>query len=170
MPRQVFYSFHFNNDVFRVQQIRNIGNIDDNKPTSEDTWDSIKREGPKAIKDWIGRNMKNRSCVIVLIGNQTHERPYVKYEIEKAWNDGRGLLGIHIHNLKNAQGNQSSKGKSPFKKFDVKIDNRGNKANMDNIVKRIDPPYDSSQNVYNHIRNNMEDWVEEAIAIRKKYP
>ncbi len=28
----VFYSFHFDNDVMRVQQIRNIGAIEDNKP------------------------------------------------------------------------------------------------------------------------------------------
>jgi len=29
----VFYSFHFNNDVMRVQQIRNIGAIEGNPPT-----------------------------------------------------------------------------------------------------------------------------------------
>lgn len=40
MPkRQVFYSFHYANDVFRVQLIRNIGAIEDNKPVSENSWE-----------------------------------------------------------------------------------------------------------------------------------
>lgn len=29
--RQVFYSFHFDNDVMRVQQVRNIGAIEGNE-------------------------------------------------------------------------------------------------------------------------------------------
>ena len=34
----VFYSFHFDNDVMRVQQIRNIGMIDGNEPVSKNDW------------------------------------------------------------------------------------------------------------------------------------
>ena len=43
MARQVFYSFHFNNDVMRVQQIRNIGIIEGNTPVSANEWEEIKR-------------------------------------------------------------------------------------------------------------------------------
>jgi len=32
--RQIFYSFHYANDVMRVQQIRNIGMLEDNSPVS----------------------------------------------------------------------------------------------------------------------------------------
>ena len=32
--RQVFYSFHYANDVMRVQQIRNIGMVEGNSPVS----------------------------------------------------------------------------------------------------------------------------------------
>lgn len=32
MKRQVFYSFHFDNDVMRVQQIRNMGVIEGEEP------------------------------------------------------------------------------------------------------------------------------------------
>jgi hypothetical protein len=35
---QVFYSFHFDNDVFRVQQIWNIGAIEGNEPVSKNDW------------------------------------------------------------------------------------------------------------------------------------
>ena len=62
--RQVFYSFHFDNDVMRVQQIRNIGVIEDNKPVSANDWEDVKNGGNAAIEKWIADNMKYRSCVV----------------------------------------------------------------------------------------------------------
>jgi hypothetical protein len=100
--RQVFYSFHFDNDVMRVQQIRQMGVIDDDEPVSPNEWEKLgKADG--GIKRWIDKNMANRSCVVVLIGAQTARRPWVEYEIKKAWDDKKGLLGIYIHNLKESQ-------------------------------------------------------------------
>ena len=40
----VFYSFHYDNDVFRVQQIRNMGAVDGNEPVSANDWEQVKRE------------------------------------------------------------------------------------------------------------------------------
>ena len=46
MPkRNVFYSFHYDNDVFRVQQIRNMGIISGNEPVKPNDWEEIKRNG-----------------------------------------------------------------------------------------------------------------------------
>ena len=42
--------------------------------------------------------MKYRSCVVVMIGEETANRKRVRYEIEKAWNDGKELLENYIHN------------------------------------------------------------------------
>src|SRR4051812_12297701 len=98
MPRvPVFYSFHFDNDVFRVQQIRNMGVVDGDGPVSPNDWEEIKRRGDASIRKWIDDNMAYRRCVIVLIGEQTAYRPWVRYEILKAWGDHRGLFGIYIH-------------------------------------------------------------------------
>lgn len=47
MKRQVFYSFHYGNDVMRVAQIRNIGALEDNKPVSENTWEEVKKKARK---------------------------------------------------------------------------------------------------------------------------
>lgn len=153
--RQVFYSFHYDNDVFRVQQIRNIGALEDNKPVSANDWEKVKKGGDKAIENWIDDNMKYRSCVIVLIGEKTAQRPWVKYEIKKAWRDGKGLLGVHINNLKDPRTGTCSKGNNPFTQFTFKDKN-------DN-VKTIPCKTPSSLDAYNAIKNNMEDWVEEAI-------
>lgn len=160
MPkRQVFYSFHFDNDVMRVQQIRNIGAIEDNKPVSSNDWEEVKKKGDAGIKKWINDNMDYRSCVVVLIGEQTANRPWVKYEIEKAWNDGKGLLGIHIHNLKCPRNGTCSKGPNPFDQFNLKDGRK-----LSSIVKCYNP---DSTDAYNNIKNNIESWIEDAIAARK---
>jgi len=162
MKRQVFYSFHYGNDVMRVAQIRNIGALEDNKPVSANEWEEVKRKGQKAIENWIDDNMRNRSCVIVLIGEETANRHWVRYEIEKAWNEGRGVVGIYIHNINDPRNGKCRKGRNPFDDFTFKSSD----AKLSSIVKCYDP---SPNNAYNDIRNNLEAWVEEAIEIRKKY-
>lgn len=156
--RQTFYSFHYNNDVFRVQQIRNIGALEDNKPVSANDWETVKRGGDTAIKKWINDNMSYRSCVIVLIGEETANRPWVKYEIKKAWEDRKGLLGIYIHNLKDPKTGKCNKGTNPFDQFTFKDGEN---------IKTIPVKNPSVNDAYNDIKNNLEDWVEEAINNRK---
>ena len=80
--RQVFYRFHFDNDVMRVQQIRNMGVIEGDVPVSANEWEQLKRKSG-GVEKWIDDNMKYRSCAIVLIGKDTSNRPWIKYEIKK---------------------------------------------------------------------------------------
>ncbi len=160
MPkRQVFYSFHFNNDVMRVQQIRNIGAIEDNKPVSPNDWEEVKKKGKAAIEKWIDDNMGYRSCVLVLVGEETADRPWVKYEIQKAWEDGKGLLGIYIHNIKCPRNGTSNKGSNPFDQFTFKDGSK-----LSSVVDCYNP---SPTDAYNDIKNNMEGWIETAISKRK---
>ena len=160
MKRQVFYSFHYDNDVMRVQQIRNIGAIEGNSPVSPNEWEKVKRLGDKAIKKWIDDNMRYRSCVIVLIGEETASRPWVRYEIKKAWNDGKGLFGIYIHNLRDPRVGICKKGKNPFEHFTF------NNENFANIIPCYNP---KSWDAYNDIKNNIDAWIENAIYIRSQY-
>ena len=44
---EVFYSFHYDRDVMRVQQIRNIGMIEGNQPVSANQWETVKKSGKK---------------------------------------------------------------------------------------------------------------------------
>lgn len=164
MSRNVFYSFHYKPDNWRASQIRNIGVVEGNKPAHDNDWESIKKGGDTSIKKWIDNQLVGRSCTIVLIGEKTAGRKWINYEIEKTWSNGKGLVAIHIHNIKDSNGNQSSKGGNPFKFFTVGDD----KKNLSKIVKAYDPPYSSSSYAYNYIKDNLEEWVEEAIKIRKK--
>lgn len=156
--RQIFYSFHYDNDVFRVQQIRNIGALEENKPVSVNDWETVKKGGETSIKKWIDENLKYKNCLVVLIGTETANRKWVKYEIEKAWNDGKAVLGIYIHNLKCPQNGICSQGTNPFEQFTLK-DNR----KLSSVVKCYNP---KSHDAYNDIKSNLEDWIEEAIANR----
>jgi len=161
--RKVFYSFHFDNDVMRTQLVRNIGAIEGDKPVSPNEWEEARRT-PGGIERWIDSNMKYKSCVIVLVGTDTSERPWIQYEIQKGWNDGKGLLGIYIHNLKDPRTSQypplfgrCRQGLNPFSRFTIK-----NGLNLANIAKCYDPGSDA----YSVIATNIESWVEEAISIR----
>jgi hypothetical protein len=161
MARKAFYSFHYVPDNWRASQVRNMGVIEKNPLASSNRWEEIKRQGDSAIKKWIDTNQKGRSIVIVLIGANTAGRKWIKYEIEKGWNDNRALLGINIHNLLNRYGEKSSKGRNPFGDFTV-----GTKR-LSSIARAYDPPYTKSTSVYKYINENLADWIEEAIEIRK---
>ncbi len=165
MARYVFYSFHYKPDCWRASQVRNIGAIDGNTPVSDNDWEAITKRGDAAIQDWIDEQMKGRSCSIVLIGENTAGRKWITYEIEKAWNAGKGVLGIYVHNLKNADGYQASKGNNPFDSLTMKRDD----SKLSSIVKAYDSPYSISTDVYAYIKRNIENWVEEAITIRNNY-
>ena len=143
----------------RVQQIRNIGALEDNKPVSVNDWEEVKKKGDSAIEKWVNDNMQYRSCVVVLIGEETASRPWVKYEIKKAWKDRKGLLGIHIHNLKCPNKGKSKKGVNPFDQFTF---DDGTK--LSSKVSCYDP---SAVDAYGDISNNIEAWVEKAINQRK---
>lgn len=156
--RQIFYSFHYSNDVMRVQQIRNIGALEENKPVSANEWENVKKGGDTAIKRWINDNMQNRSCVVVLIGTETANRPWVKYEIEHAWKEGKGILGIYIHNIKCPNNGKCSQGANPFEK--VTVDGK----KLSTLVNCYNP---SPTDAYGDIASKLEGWIETAINQRK---
>lgn len=165
MARRVFYSFHYQPDNARASQVRNIGALEGNKPASDNDWESITSAGEAAIKRWINEQMSGKSCVVVLIGSGTAGRKWINYEIEKGWNDGKGLLGIHIHRLKNLQGIQSMQGKNPFDGFTVGTDQKP----LSGIVKAYNPPFTDSKLAYGYIRDNIAGWFDEAVAIRQRF-
>lgn len=156
VKRRVFFSFHYD-DVMRVQQVRNIGSIEKNAEVSKNEWEKIKKN-KKGVEDWIDNNMKGCSCIVVLIGSKTANRPWVKYEIEKAWNDKKGVVGIYINNLNCPNKRSNKKGKNPF------IQNK-----LSTIVKCYKPDVVNTT-AYEDVANNINDWVNEAITIRKKHP
>ncbi|MCG6118711.1 MAG: TIR domain-containing protein [Aquimonas sp.] len=157
MARKIFYSFHFDNDVMRVQLVRNMGVVEGNTPVTPNTWEEVKRKGDAAIERWIDDNMLGKSCVVVLIGTETHRRPWVQREIRKAWADGKGLLGVYIHNLRCPRNGTCPKGNNPFDLFSFTLNGR-------TVTPKVYDPKVSD--AYGDIAANLAGWVEAAIKQR----
>jgi hypothetical protein len=107
--------------------------------------------------------MKGTSCCVVLIGKDTYGRKWVDYEIEQAWKQGKGVVGIHIYELKNLKGEKSTKGSNPL---DYARTPGGNAVSR--FAKTYDPPYVDSKAVYKYIAEHLAGWIEEAIKIRSE--
>src|SRR5262245_12062469 len=114
MARRVFFSFHYKLDNWRASQIRNAGVVEGNRPVSDNDWETISKAGEAAIERWIAEQLDGKSCTVVLIGETTAGRKWITHEIIKTWNDQKGVVGVYVHNLKDVEGRQSSKGLNPF--------------------------------------------------------
>jgi len=160
MARKAFFSFHYKPDNWRASQVRQMGALEGNAPVSDNDWESITKGGDAAIEKWIANQMKGRSCTVVLVGQNTAGRKWITHEIKESWNAGMGVVGICVHNLKDNAEKQCAVGSNPFDYVTV-----GGKK-LSSIVKLYNPPYTTSTYVYAHIKQNIADWVEEAIKIR----
>lgn len=162
MKRPAFFSFHYDNDVWRASQVRNIGAVEGSAPVSDNDWETIKKGGDRAIANWIEDQLKYKQIVIVLIGSQTASRPWVKYEIKRAWELGKPIMGIYINRLANREGEQSREGANPFEAVQIP----GKNETMESWVPVHRPSlWGTTKECYNEIRDNLSSWVEQAIQL-----
>lgn len=156
--RQVFFSFEYQKDVWRVSQVRNMGKVSDSSTFSDNDWEEVKSRSDSEIRSWIDTQMAMRSCLVVLIGETTSTRKWVKYEIEKAYELNKGIVGIYIHKLKDQNGEQSSKGSNPFYSI---YTNDGER--LSKYIECFDSSYQTSEYVYDDISGNISDLIENAL-------
>jgi hypothetical protein len=165
VARKVFYSFHFDNDFSRTQVVRNIGALEGNKPVTPNKWEEVKEDGDEAIEKWIEDNIKGKSCVVVLVGAETAGRQWINYELSHGWNEGKGVVAVRIHGLKDLDGETSSAGDNPLKCVSFK----NSKKTLASVAKIYNPAGKNSKEVYKSIADNIESWIDEAIQIRNDY-
>ena len=162
MARRVFFSFHFDNDFWRTQQVRNINALEGQTLCSSNDWEEVKRKGDASIKKWIDDQMHGKSCVVVLVGAETANRPWVIHEISKGWNDKKGVLGIRIDKLLDTNSRPSAVGSNPFSRVTF----TGTTRTLADVAPLKVPTGADSKAVYASIANNIEAWIEEAVRIR----
>lgn len=162
--RQVFFSFEFKKDNWRASQVRNMGKVDGNSTFSDNDWEEVKEKTDSKIKEWIDEQLQMRSCLVVLIGSSTSGRKWINYEIDRAYEMGKGIVGIYVHGLEDSHGCQTEKGSNPFYNRLTKDGER-----LSKYVNCYDPPYSSSKNVYSDIERNIETLIEDAISNRRFY-
>jgi hypothetical protein len=155
VARRVFFSFHYQRDIFRTNVVRNswvTRGYGEAVPFYDNSlWEEAKRKGDAAIKRLIDRGLYGASVTCVLIGAETAERRYVQYEIEQSYGD-KGLLGVYINGIRDTKtGGTDSRGGNPFDSFDVDGES----------LARYVPTYDW---VRDDGYSNFHEWIEEAAV------
>lgn len=117
MPKKVFFciGLHDMNDL-RANVVRS------HKLTHENhgghfapvIWESAASAGDESIKKLIDISMKDSSVSVVLIGTNTFDQRWVKYEIFRSMKKGNKLLGIHINSIQGRDGRGKPLGPNPF--------------------------------------------------------
>jgi hypothetical protein len=154
---KAFYSFHFDKDIVRVGQVRNMGAVQGDQIVDDNSWEQVKRGGAAAIQSWIDRQMPSTDVVVVLVGRETAQRHWVDYEIRKAWNSYKPLLGIRIHGLKDFAGQTALAGANPFE--NVTLDGG---TLLSTFVPLHQPSGGDSKAVYAAIQANLKTWISNA--------
>ena len=116
MARRVFFSFHYQRDLWRVNVVRNSGVVEGVSAAGfhdASLWEETKRKGDAAVKKLIDSGLDATTVTVVLIGAETANRGYVSYEIEKSVARGNGILGIRINNIKDQDGRTDPVGAVP---------------------------------------------------------
>ena len=167
MARRVFFSFHYTRDSHRVARIRNVNTFRGSNYTlstflDRAAWESLKRTGPTAIKNWIDSNMSNTSVVVLCYGLETYKRPWVKYELEKAHREGKGIIAVDMAGMKNLSSQTDNSGPNPL---DYAFDSNGNKLSAYDKYK--------SYSWYNWWgtevgRESIDEWIEAAAVLARR--
>lgn len=150
----VFYSFHYQEDYWRVHQIMEMGVVEGQPLLNSQDWESVKRQGDTAIMNWIDEKMKYKSAVIVLNGTDTASRRWVKYEIKRAWKTRKPLLAIDINGLKDREGSTDPQGKNPFSCL----------GDSESLFIPRHQPHGTSKQIYQQIEENLQTWAKQGFT------
>ena len=157
MARRTFFSFHYKKDVWRANIVRNSWVTKPNREAAgfvdAAAFEEVEKGGDSAIKRWINNQLDGTSVTVVLIGTETNQRDYVKYELQKSNEKGNGILGIYIHKIQEKDENISSKGSNRF--GEIGKDSNGNAV-------YICAAYTTYDWVDDDGYNKLGDWIEAA--------
>ena len=51
--------------------VRNMGKVDNSSTFSDNDWEEVRFKSDARIKAWIDEQMAMRSCIVVLVGQET---------------------------------------------------------------------------------------------------
>lgn len=139
MAKRVFFSFHYQDVIdFRANVVRNHWMTKDDREEAgffdASLWESSRKRGPDALKTLIDAGLENTTVTCVLIGDDTHARPWVRYEILQSMKRGNKLFGIHINGINGKNGKSKDIGPNPFLSLGVTYSEDGTKLTMHQII------------------------------------
>jgi len=156
LARKVFFSFHFERDVRRVVQVRNSWVV---RPGSEAQpfYDKAEFESAKrnagGIERWIEEQLSGTSVTVVLFGAKTYEREWVRHELKRSHELGKGMLAIDLRNVKDPREGTDTPGLNPLDYWSTTRD--GRKIPFSGLYRTYDWATDNGY-------INMPAWIEAA--------
>lgn len=129
MAKRVFFSFHYEDvKTFRANVVRNHSLLKEVGTAGffdASIWEDAELHGDDSVKRLINSNLINTSVTCVLIGSETWQRRWVRYEILKSYDRGNKLFGIHINSIKDKNNQIFTKGPNPFDNLGFYINSQG---------------------------------------------
>jgi hypothetical protein len=114
--RHVYFAFHYEDDIWRANQVRNSGLVFGARSVGfadRSLWEKAKTRGHGALEKLILDGLDGTSATVVLIGEDTADRPWVKFEMQESYDRNNALVGVRIHHLADQRGYASRKGRIP---------------------------------------------------------
>lgn len=135
MAKRAFFSFHYKDvSEFRANVVRNHWRMKPNREIcgyhDASIWEEAQKKGDVALKRLINSGLDQTSNTCVLIGSQTYERPWVRYELLKSFKKGNHIFGVHINSIKCKNKNTKIKGNNPLEYVGVTFSDSGLTATL----------------------------------------
>lgn len=190
MARTVFFSFHYQRDIMRVQVVKQHhvtkGNYSAAGFFDGSLEEKAKKDGDEVVRKMINAGLAGCSVLCVLIGKETYTRRWVDYEIFKSIELGMGVLGIRIHQIPVPKQDADEAGPNPFNFLGygikseklcpmIKYESGWKEAPQQSLISESAAPYlagkdkpilSSIFSVYDWVDgdgyNNFEKWIENA--------
>jgi hypothetical protein len=163
MPRRVFFSFHYDRDIFRASIVRNSGltkDWEEDTPVDKAEWESIKRPGDAAVYRWIDRQLSGCGVTCILVGAETASRKFCMYEAQKSHDLGKGIVAVRIHGLTCARTKTTDYwGTNPLDQLTF---TRQNTLIGIPLTYKFSELYKTYDYVADDGYNNLKKWIEEA--------
>jgi hypothetical protein len=105
MARKTFFSFHYKPDIHRAMNVRNSWVTQPDRESAgffdSSVFESKQRTSDDALKRFLSDGLHGTSVTCVLYAAQTAWRRWVRFELLKSFVEGKGILSIDIHTIKN---------------------------------------------------------------------
>jgi hypothetical protein len=129
----VFFSFHYQDVIdFRANVVRLHKTTKDDNAGYFDAsiWETAKKTGELALKRLINGELQNTSVTAVLIGSETYNRRWVRYEIMRSMFKGNHILGININSITGKDQKTKALGPNPFEYLGIQYSEDGTKVSL----------------------------------------
>lgn len=118
-------------DEYRVHVVQNhkfSGDIQKASHFAKTNWEASRKLDQAELKRLINAELQGTFATIVLSGERTHARRWVRYEIFKSVEQGNALLGLKIHNIPAKNKRKAASGPNPLDYVGLLISDDGCRA------------------------------------------